>query len=470
MPRDGIRPLDGSAEWNQFTTVYADGYIRHRVTDERGIGEAAVLAPANHPRIGPVRWHIRQFHGPQGIDEFLGATRGLAVDPDKMNIVRKISNTALAAAETCGADATPLRDALLAAQGEYIRLQNLNAPVDDPAALAALRRHHQRLDRLRAQARFLATRWEAGQTGAIAVWPDANPWDAFDAYALPESISDDRLRIAAYQNESESVAFNLYNTTAEALDVRIQFTPPALTGAGRPEPDPAIARHVTLRRSIQVPGADGMVNDALPELDRSRTLTLPPGEVRQLWLVIDTDGLEAGTHEIPLYIGSIEQAPSVVEASVELEVWPLRLPDGGVPRMNWLSSALDQTSDQVLQDAIDHGMSVVYGPTPPAITLDVEGNLVEVGDWTEFDKTLARLPDYFQVYFHGPPTRNWPDGTEVEPDSELYRKGFATAVHAFVDHLNALGWGYDRWAFYPIDEPWNTGDTLIPHSARFART
>ena len=36
-----------------------------------------------------------------------------------------------------------------------------------------------------------------------------------------------------------------------------------------------------------------------------------------------------------------------------------------------------------------------------------------------------------------------------------------------VKHLDSVGWGYERWAFYPVDEPWLTGDTQIPFFRRF---
>jgi hypothetical protein len=36
------------------------------------------------------------------------------------------------------------------------------------------------------------------------------------------------------------------------------------------------------------------------------------------------------------------------------------------------------------------------------------------------------------------------------------------SVRLMRDHLESIGVGYDRWALYPYDEPWNTGFTLVP--------
>lgn len=36
--------------------------------------------------------------------------------------------------------------------------------------------------------------------------------------------------------------------------------------------------------------------------------------------------------------------------------------------------------------------------------------------------------------------------------------------------MKSIGWGYDRWAYYPVDEPWLTGDTLLPHLRWFCQT
>lgn len=54
-----------------------------------------------------------------------------------------------------------------------------------------------------------------------------------------------------------------------------------------------------------------------------------------------------------------------------------------------------------------------------------------------------------------------------DEESDEYFNGFRTAIHELASHLKSKGFDYDKWAFYPIDEPWNTGFTAIPHLKRF---
>ncbi|MFV2067952.1 MAG: hypothetical protein ACC645_13345, partial [Pirellulales bacterium] len=89
----------------------------------------------------------------------------------------------------------------------------------------------------------------------------------------------------------------------------------------------------------------------------------------------------------------------------------------------------------------------------------------------------ARHPDHFIFLFHSFPRLLWPKGTEVDgqrnvehpvwQDDNPYVHGVRHAIDAMARHLKSLGIGYDRWAFYPLDEPWNTGATLIPELRRF---
>ncbi len=303
--------------------------------------------------------------------------------------------------------------------------------------------------------------WNAGHTGSFVYWQDENPWDRFDPGAMPDELSAETpIHIRAFGEEHEDVALNLLNITGKPITVRCLFSKPRLDA--KPEPEPALAERVTLRRGVRVPGRDGMVLDALPELDRSRTITLPPLEVVQLWLVADTHALESGTHEITLYLGSLEPEMTLREVPVTLKVSPVRLPVGVYAQMNWVGVGVDQTSDQQFQDMIDHGISVAYGPPLPTLTLDANGELAEEPDWSVTDAGLARCPDYFQFLWHAPPRVQWPEGAVPEAESPLADKGFATAVRVMTRHLAEQGFGYARWAFYPYDEPWLTGFTIVP--------
>ena len=310
--------------------------------------------------------------------------------------------------------------------------------------------------------------WKAGHTGSFVCWEDMNPWDRFDPEAIPETlVPSPPLKLVACGNEHEDLALNLLNISPRAIDLRCAFIKPEL-GPNKPAPVPELAKRITLRRSLRVPShKSGMVNDALPELDRSQSITLPPGETRQLWLVVNTYGLEAATHELTLYLGSLENPMTLREIPITIEVLPIELPIGVYAQMNWAGVDINQTSGQQLQDMIDHGISVAYGPSLPTIPLDAQGNVAGEIDWRHTGAGLDRVPPYFQLLFPAPPGVKWPEGLAVEAGSELEEKGFATAVREMVKHMQAKGFGYERWAYYPYDEPWLTGFTIIPQLRAF---
>ena len=386
---------------------------------------------------------------------------------DLAGAVRRAQETGLAKDRLVGGLA--LQRALFHAQRDVLSaLLAREAPAADVAAAATtLRRQAAHLAKV---AGLLGEFWRDGHGGSFVYWPDTNPWDRFDPAALPNSFAEQTpVRVTAFGDEWEDTAFTLLNTTANPIEVRCTFSKPP-TKAARPVAEPELARHVTLRRAVRVPSnKSGLVNDALPELDRSRTITLAPFAARQVWLVVDSHGLEPGLHELALSLGSLEQTPTFRSVPVTIEVWPVRLPTGAHDKMHWVGIDRRETSDQQLQDMLEHRITVAYGPHLPAVPVDADGRRAGPIDWRELDANLARVPDYFRVLWSSPPARRWPKGVAVGKDSPQWRSGFKTAVRELAAHLTAIGWGYDRWAFYPVDEPWLTGFTQVPVLRNFCR-
>ncbi len=317
-------------------------------------------------------------------------------------------------------------------------------------------------------AQSLEAFWKEGNSGSFVYWPDANPWDSFDPHAMPEKITATTpVNITAFGDEFEDAALNLLNISPQGVNVRAVFSKPNLQGAN-PAPEPALAKHISLRRGIAAPTQKGkMILDALPELDLSRCISLTPFETAQLWLVVDTHGLEAGAYPITLYLGTLETTTTIREVPITIEVLPARLPEGVYAQINWSNFSPAASSDQELKDMVDHGVNVGYGPALPALPLDADGNLNETVDWHSVDEGLARVPAYFQFLYSSPPPVKWPEGVTVEAGSALETKGFTTALQTMVRHFAERGLGYDRWAYYPIDEPWLTGFTTIPALKHF---
>ncbi|HUT74695.1 MAG TPA: VCBS repeat-containing protein, partial [Armatimonadota bacterium] len=403
--------------------------------------------------------------------------------------VEKAVNGAVAAGRAAGAESISLGADLLVLRAQERSVKEMKqagaANTEIATAAGALR---QRARELLELATVLGGLWSGGDTGAFVVWQDRNPWDAFDPRAIPEDLqtwpvvkhqyaagvdetlpSERPVKVTAYGNEFENVALNLLNTTAKTLRVRCTFQRPARAGGSRPKPSPELAKHATLQQLLPVAGAafSDIVYDVLPDLDRSGVIELVPGEVAQLWLTVKTHGLEPGPHRLTLYLGTMAQKDNFTfrEVPIEIQVWPVSLPTDKYQLMNWAS--LDAASDQALQNMIDHGMSVIYGSSLPGVPVDERGNLAGEVDWTRFDRQMARVPKYWQFLWGSYPTPIFPKGINAPAESELYFNGVKTAIGEMVKHLQSIGIGYDRWAFYPVDEPWIVGFTNIPPLRQF---
>lgn len=148
-------------------------------------------------------------------------------------------------------------------------------------------------------------------------------------------------------------------------------------------------------------------------------------------------------------------------------MWPVALPETVYAKINWSSFNAPQFSDNAVKDMIDHGVSVVYGPPLPAMAVDAQGNRAGELDWAAFDATLARIPAHFTLLYSSPPTPQWPGSTAPDAASDAHYNAFKNGLAAMAAHLAAKGFKYEQWAFYPMDEPWNTGFTGIPQLKAF---
>lgn len=437
-----------------------DGFVEHRVT-ELAAGSADAEVPFNITRPGTaqVRVLIVAQDGKRLGEVALSGPVEPAGSYD-LGALTEAVNAAAAKAASAGADALGLQQRLLSIQAQKTALQESTAaPEAIAAAATALRKAAGQAE---AFAAALDTLWTAGDTGSFVYWQDENPWDKLEVREVPDTlVAQTPVAVQALGDEYEDVALNLLNVTDHSITVRAAFNEPNVKGA-RANAAPELAKHALLRKAVMVPSEkSGMLPDALPPLDDIGTITLAPGEVAQLWVVFNTHALESGTHELPLYIGSLEEKMTLRVVPLTIEVSPVRLPVGVYAQMNWAGIGSAETSDQQLEDMLSHGVTVAYGPPLPKLTLDAEGKLTGEVDWSILDQDLKRVPEYFQLLWHGPPSVEWPEGVKPEKDSDLFEKGFALALQTMVAHLAEQGWPYERWGLYPYDEPWLTGDTLV---------
>ncbi len=451
----GNGEMDG-AEWVECRLDYAVG-LDETVVAIPEIEGKILRVPLCLSTAGQARIHVLvRDEGGKVLAVAVVSAKIAAHDAMALRKLQKTVEGILPAGLAAGADISGLKERMR-------RLESLAPSVDAPERAEAFL---EMLEATKSLTAMLGTAWGDNKTPMLGVWQDGNPWDAFSPLEAPPA-GNPGLRIMAAQGEFEDGVLNITNLTGRPLDVRCVFSKPKLAG-GQPGPEPALAERFTLRRAVAVPDHFGKpVLDALPELDLSRSLHIAPMETVQLWLVADTHGLGAGTHETVLYLGVLESPATFVEVPVRLDVLPFSPTEGVYAQMNWAGTALASCSDQQLADMLDHGITVDYGPHLPALQLNAEGAPASPADWSKFDAALDRLPPWFQMLFPAPPSVKWPEGVAPEKGSALEEQGFAVAVRELARHLAEKGVGYDRWALYPFDEPWLTGFTVIPELRRF---
>ena len=296
------------------------------------------------------------------------------------------------------------------------------------------------------------------QDQPLAVWEDPNPWDDVALTLEAPTLSlETAIDVALYRGEYESRAVTLLNLHPAPLTVQVR-------------PDEAARQAVRLYEVIRTPRPDGTwVPDALSELNSARTLQLAPGQARQFWLSVSGGDLESGVTEFRIDLLPLGFRDSSVAVLVRAHAYSLDLAEAPVFRVcNWSSPQRIRSAGlglHPLDEAKRHGMNV-FTSGMPARKCDVNGDLVGAADWSAFDTDLDLMePGGFVLLSgHGVPA---PEG--VERYGGVHVKAQRAWLTELASHLEAKGWGKERWALYPVDEPGLYGGTRIEAFLEIAR-
>jgi len=196
------------------------------------------------------------------------------------------------------------------------------------------------------------------------------------------------------------------------------------------------------------------VADALAPL--AGALDLPAGMTRQLWLSIRTRGLQPGTYTGTLRIESAEDAARRVP--FQFEVVPVEMPEqpalltANFSYHHWPVAA--KFPQDFARDQREHYASaqVVPPQAMPFPKADAAGNFTEPLDFTSLDKYLALLPETRLWILW--PGFEWDYGNMAPREGDARRtKLFTRWVKDVLAHMAEKGYGYDRVAFFWVDEP-----------------
>ena len=284
----------------------------------------------------------------------------------------------------------------------------------------------------------------ASRRAAFVMWQDDNPWDNLDPLAtIPARGGDLAVDAWAFGNETESVAVNLLNISSTALTLRVE--PGKMTDGAKAE-DVA-----TLHRAIFLPTVQKeTVPDVLPKIENGFLVDLAPGECRQIWINLDTTGLEPGAYELAWPVRTMDPESTTRDLTIRLDVSPATLPEESRFLAGYWSRN-ELHGESTVADLNEHLQTLWYGIPLPGAQADAKGNLVGEIDWSAHDKPLHDAKQVMKILYGGQvPVPGFPEGVEVT--EELRLKGQRSYFNALVDHLAQFGLDHTNVMFYIEDE------------------
>ncbi|MEA3401333.1 MAG: DUF4091 domain-containing protein [Armatimonadota bacterium] len=274
----------------------------------------------------------------------------------------------------------------------------------------------------------------------------------------PPTASVERVDLRAARNEYECAALNVHNTGTQAVYLRAHVQPVAGGLSGRPL---QALGQIVLREAVHLRNIRGaLVADALPPLRPGQAMTVPAGEVRQLWIEIYTGDLSPGVYDLSLRLtpvggGTVEEVP------LRLHVWDFELPKRmPVAVFNWdygIRGRDEPMRSRYLRAMVEHGINVFHISGSPKVVCNAEGELLEEPDFSGWDDLIALERPHARMFlfenwqFRGRPFET-SQGEEVEYLSEPWVRAFEAWLPKFVAYTKSRGLDYEDWAFYPFDE------------------
>ena len=284
----------------------------------------------------------------------------------------------------------------------------------------------------------------------------ANPWAPFGGTEelMEGRVTEARLKVEAFQGETESVALNVFNCSNVSRTFRVTLDD--LSNPGDATPLRAVDV-LTTHEVLEVPTMKvNYAADALPRLNQAQTFTVPPWNARQLWFNVNTQRLSPGQWATHVTLKSLDPTPVQVTAPIEITVWESVTPSAPLLRhCNWgyvERSALRNHVEESYKDMSAHGTNVFVSSATPYGTFDADGELVGDVDYAKHDEYMKQYPADSLVLFHSCFSAGVLKGP-APYRSEIWDNAFKALLQDWVKHLAEKGVGYGNFALYPVDEP-----------------
>ncbi|MCK5458125.1 MAG: hypothetical protein KAI45_13435, partial [Melioribacteraceae bacterium] len=248
----------------------------------------------------------------------------------------------------------------------------------------------------------------------------------------------------AFQGEYESAAVNVFNFSGSARTLHVGFS--EFSG---PEEKLSVSTDdvFTLCETIDVPTQDATRSaDALPELNAGDLLVIPAWEGRQLWIKINSTNLTPGIWKAKIHLKSLDVQFVETEVELNIKIWDVPFPkEQPLSLCNWSGTSKPEGT---FTDQISHGVNVFTQTIPAKIVFNESGEITDI-DWSDHDAFMESQAAKGTLLFHSLVSISGSSSAF----SPAWLKAYRIFIPQWIKHLKELGYGYDNFAFYPVDEP-----------------
>ena len=298
--------------------------------------------------------------------------------------------------------------------------------------------------------RIILKREEREKGKNFLIW-QANPWNW--SFTPEEKPSLDKelkeVSVSLCKNESEPITFMIHNPGKGTLDLRIKIDNLKNISSGEKI---SWQEHISIHEAVWVRTRleREMVPDALPKLNEANIITIPSGKTRQLWLNIDSEGLNPGYYRTIISLNPLGmQKKKRIE--LRIKIWDFELPKDIPYIFLWDyelgNPALEQSVQKRFLELLGKAgvnMFQLVNHKELSFACDKEGNLLKKPDFSVWDKYIEWERKYAKVFI-----------LEVRLQGGLKpkcRKALKRYIRYLTEYFKSKGLSYDDWALYLWDE------------------
>ncbi|OQB42119.1 MAG: Outer membrane protein assembly factor BamB [Candidatus Latescibacteria bacterium ADurb.Bin168] len=292
-------------------------------------------------------------------------------------------------------------------------------------------------------------------------WIVEDPWSAFaPELDVPAGDCAPRITLTTDMRGHEVFVVQIANLLDVPLEIRASLDRIACPTGQRID----AVTHLTLRKVTWVPTSTSKMGpDALPDLGEAGLVGVSATSSARLWVDVDTGDLPAGEYSTALHLRALTPAGTTWEIPIHWTVSSFELPEQMPVRFcNWgypHSSPLRDIEEATIRDMQAHHTNVFVITRLPKVAYDNAGNLQGEVDWSEHDWILDRLRPTDMMLIS--PGGLHPASDAPSSHTPEWERAFSQYLPLWVTHLAEKGFGYESWAFYPVDEPGLLGGKLI---------